>query len=58
MGLISKLLTCLSLALRTLSLPNLTWKGELCKEPSGYSTTMMSMQPLRVAYSESKLQVE
>ncbi len=44
------LLTCLSLALRTLSLPKRTWKGEHWRDPSGCLTTMMSIQPLRVAY--------
>ena len=47
-------LTYLSLGLRTLSLPNLTWKGVLTRDPSGYLTTMMSMHPLSVAYCVRK----
>ena len=36
----------------TLSFPKRTWKGELCRAPSGCLTTMMSMQPLSVALAE------
>ena len=43
-------LTYLSLGLRTLSFPNLTWKGVLTRDPSGYLTTITSMHPLSVAY--------
>lgn len=32
------------------SFPNLAWKGELYKVPSGYFTTIISMHPLSVAY--------
>jgi hypothetical protein len=46
--------TYLSLGLRTLSFPNLTWKGVLTRDPSGYLTTMMSMHPLSVAYCVRK----
>lgn len=42
-------LTILSEDFSTLSLPNLTWNGELFSVPSGCLTTTMSMLPLNVA---------
>ena len=47
----SKCNTNFSDDLISLSFPNLAWNGELCNDPSGYFTTIISMHPLSVAYN-------